>query len=97
MAKAKFEEIYNEMIEMNKKEFAEFEKIHKKFEEEGEKIRKEFNEIGEKIVEIIRIYEQKLCNNSEVGGYGKYAGKLAEKFWDHVRKNFTLIDEVGVY
>lgn len=58
--------------------------------------RAEFNKLGEKILEIVKKYEDILCGRTETSHFGKYSANLSEKFWGELRKNFSLIDEIGV-
>jgi hypothetical protein len=45
---------------------------------------------------IIRRYETRLCGKPEGSGFGRFSGGLSEKFWGLIRKEFPLIDEVGL-
>lgn len=83
------------MVKKNEKLFSDFKRIHDKV--EGDKsLRKEFNQLGEEVTEIIRVYVDDLCRTSEGSGYGNYTSKLSDKFWNEVRKEFPLIDDVGI-
>lgn len=92
----KYQQYYQEMAGQNKEIFAKFKAVHDKFGEDNEKWKKEFNKIGSEVVNIIREWEGRLCLKSQGGRYGKYASNLADKFWGEVRKNYSLIDLVGV-
>lgn len=96
MAKAQFKKVFEDMWSDHKEELEHFLITHAKFAQDPKTNRKEFNKEGEKIIEIIRHYESVLCGRSESSGYGNYTSKLAEKFWNEVRKVFTEIDEVGI-
>lgn len=93
---ARYKEYYSEMVASNKALFDEFKVIHDKYAENDERWKEKFNEVGKKVVEIIRDYEVRLCAHSEGGQYGRYANKLADKFWEEVRKMYPRIDFVGV-
>jgi hypothetical protein len=93
---ARYKEYYNEMIKNNKDVFDAFKTVHDDYMQDEDKWKNQFNEIGKKVVDIIRDYEVRLCAHSEGGQYGKYANKLADKFWDEVRKEYPRIDFVGV-
>ena len=93
---SRYKKLVNEMLEKNKDLFDKFREIHDKFEKDSSKYRKEFNKVGEEVVEVIRVYVDDLCRTSESSGYGNYTSKLAEKFWDEMRKEFVMIDEVGI-
>ena len=84
------------MIDRNKEFFDSFGRLHFEYENDQEGLQDKFNEEGMKALEYIREYEDRLCNQSERGGYSKYTGNLAEKFQGEVRKNYPLIDNVGI-
>ncbi|HRN96465.1 MAG TPA: hypothetical protein PLD54_03400 [Candidatus Levybacteria bacterium] len=95
MAKAKYKEYIQMMNEQYKEVLEEFKEVHDQYVMQPEKWQDEFNTKGEKIREIMRDFELRLCANSEGGQYGKYASKLADKYWDEIRKTFPKIDFVG--
>lgn len=84
------------MLLKYKDDFDNFKVIHDKYLENPKANKKEFNEVGSDLLDIVRRYENILCGHSENGGYGKFSSKLADKFWEEVRKNFPKIDEVGI-
>ena len=84
------------MIDDNKEVFAAFRKLHDEYEHKQEELQDEFNEKGEKILELVREYENRLCRNTERGMYIKFSSKLAEKFQGEVRREFPMIDHVGL-
>lgn len=84
------------MIRQNKQAFDEFKEIHDQFAAQPNKWQAEFNNKGEEIQMIIRRYENQLCQHTENGGFGKFSGGLAEKFWEEIRQMFPKIDEIGV-
>lgn len=96
MAKAKYKEYADMMFEVHKEDFENFKEIHSKFALEPDKYQDEFNEKGKPIQEIIQEFEDKLCRQSEKGGYGVYTSKLAEKFREEVKKAFSEIDKIGI-
>lgn len=91
----KYQEYYRKMLAENAEAFENFAKIHKSYSNDPS-LQDEYNEAGKPIIAIIREYEDRLCRHSEGSGYAAYAGKLAEKFWEEVRRDFPLIDLVGV-
>ena len=91
----KYKEYYLKMLEDNKELFDEFKKVHDKY-QKNDSIQEEYNQAGKPVIEIIREYEDRLCNRSEGSGYGSYAGNLADKFWSEIRGEFPLIDRVGI-
>lgn len=96
MAKTKYKEYVDMMFEVHKEDFDNFKEIHSKFALEPDKYQDEFNEKGKPIQEIIQEFEDKLCRQSEKGGYGVYTSKLAEKFREEVKKTFSEIDKIGI-
>lgn len=84
------------MIETNREAFGEFKKIHALYGLDQDKWQEKFNQEGEKIVKIVKKWEDKLCKQSEKAGYGNYTGGLAEKFQSEVKREFPLIDHVGL-
>lgn len=92
----KYKHFYQLMMEQNKDAFAEFKSIHDAFMLDPEKHRAKFNEVGLPLVDIIRDWERKLCHGMEKGKYANYSARLAEQFWNEVRKTFPKIDEVGI-
>ncbi len=96
MAKTKYKEYADMMFEVHKDDFEKFKEIHSKFALEPEKYQDEFNEKGKPIQEIVQEFEDKLCRQSEKGGYGVYTSKLAEKFRSEVKKTFSEIDKIGI-
>ena len=51
---------------------------------------------GSRVMEMIKDYEDKLCRQSEVGGFGSYTTNLAEKFNEEIKKYFPKIDHIGL-
>ena len=84
------------MIETNREVFGEFKKIHALYDLDQDKWQEKFNQEGEKIVKIVKEWEDKLCKQSEKAGYSNYTGGLAEKFQAEVKKEFPLIDHIGL-
>jgi hypothetical protein len=83
------------MIAQNKQNFDNFKVIHDNFIEDPEKYRAEFNENGRNIQDIVRVYENRLCSQSEGSGYGKFSTKLADKFQAEVKSMFPKFDHIG--
>lgn len=92
----KHQEYLQRMLEINRDAFAEFRRIHEQYALDEASWQKKFNLAGEKIMKIIREWEGKLCQQSEKAGYGNYTGGLAEKFQAEIKKEFPLIDHVGL-
>lgn len=84
------------MINTNQEVFDEFRKVHALYDLDQDKWQEKFNTEGERIVKLVKEWENKLCKQSEKAGYGNYTGTLAEKFQSEVKKEFPLIDHVGL-
>ncbi len=91
----KSQQMFEDMMTYNKDIFDQFKEIHDNYALDPEKCKDEFNEKGQEILRIIRKYENMLCGKSESGMYGKFSSKLADKFWEPIRKLFPKIDFVG--
>lgn len=91
----KFKEYFKRMIEQNKKEFDSFRKIHDEYSLNPNSLQEKYNKEGKKILAIIKEWEGKLCKQQEKA-YSQYSGKLAEKFWGEVRREFPMIDHIGI-
>jgi len=96
MGAVKYKEYYRRMVDANMKLFDDFNLLHNRYRLDMGGVQSEFNKMGEKVMEVIREWEQKLCSQSEKGGYSKFTGNLSEKFMDEVRLHFPLIDRVGI-
>ena len=92
----KYLQVYRDMISQNQEIFDRFGIIHNQYSVEPKKYKDEFNQVGEQAMALIRRYEARLCSHSENSGFGKFSGGLAGKFWERLRSDFPLIDEVGV-
>jgi len=92
----KYQQTFQTMLEENKQLFSEFISIHQKYLLSPRENQGEFNRVGARTISVIKQYENRLCGKSEKGIYANFSGKLAEKFWDLVRKKFPKIDFVGV-
>lgn len=92
----KFTQTFNQMLTDHEALFNKFQAIHDSYKANRKQFQAEFNEIGKEVMEIIREYEDRLCSGMERGVYGKYSDKVAEKFWDRIKKEYPLIELVGV-
>jgi sugar-specific transcriptional regulator TrmB len=92
----KYKEYMQKMLHENREIFDEFKKIHDNYALNSNGLQEEFNKQGEKILEVVREYENRLCSNTERGMYNKFSTGLAQKFQDEVRKEFPMIDHVGL-
>ncbi|NCN03476.1 MAG: hypothetical protein GW942_00185 [Candidatus Pacebacteria bacterium] len=95
MAVAKYKQYYQSMVEQNKQGFAAFKLVHDGF-TQSKVTQENYNKKGLPIVDIIRDWDRRLCSAMGKGAFSKYSEQLSEKFWNEVRKEFPLIDKVGV-
>jgi len=91
-----YKRIFQEMLSTNAELFKAFEETHALYVLEPDANQKRFNEEGEKILEVIREYENRLCNKSQRTGYAAFTTRLAEKFQELVKTRYPKIDHVGV-
>ncbi len=96
MVSVKYKEYYEKMVADHADLFARFEALHARFAADREGHQEEFNQLGEKVMAVVREYEDRLCRQSEKGGFGVFSGGLAEKFQNEVRRHFPLIDHIGI-
>ncbi len=96
MAKAKYKQYYEKMLEKEQALFDEFKPIHDLYKADRNKFQNEFNQVGRKVVEAIHDWERKLCSAMGRTQYAKYSETVSEKFWDLIREDFDQIDMVGV-
>lgn len=92
----KYKDYYKRMLDTHKQEFEAFKIIHDEYEKDEDGMQERFNKDGEKIMEIVNDWENKLCKQSEKGGYGNFTTNLAEKFRGELRKDYPMIDFVGI-
>jgi hypothetical protein len=96
MTGPKYKHFYNLMIEHNKELFERFSEIHQGFTTDPKKWGAQFHIQGRDIQDVMRDWERRLCSGTEKGTYAQYSSKLAEKFWAEIKKEFPLIDQVGL-
>ena len=96
MSSSKYKDYFRRMVEANRESFDSFKAVHNRYSLREEAYQEEFNKEGKKLLPIIQEWENKLCMQSEKAGYGGYTSGLAEKFRAEVKKEFPLIDHVGI-
>jgi hypothetical protein len=92
----KFTQTYNQMTKEHADLFDKFKAVHDQYRLDRKTHQNEFNQLGKQIMEIIREFENRLCAGMERGMYGKFSDKVSEKFWDRIKKDYPLIELVGV-
>lgn len=91
----KYKAYVQKMLDTERELFNKFRPVHDKYVLNSDN-QEELNSIGKEVMSVVKDYEDKLCRQSEVGGYGSYTSTLAEKFMDEVRRHFSHIDSVGI-
>ena len=92
----KYQQTFQDMLDYNADLFSAFTKVHELYVEYPKKYQTQFNELGQDVLEVIRKYENMLCNTSESGKYGKFSSNLSDKFWAVIRGKFPKIDFIGL-
>jgi len=92
----KYKEFYKKLISEHQEEFSEFKKIHDLFAENRMKYQDDYNRQGSDIVDLINLYEKRLCSKMEGSKNSVYSANIAEKYREEIKKDYPLIDLVGV-
>jgi hypothetical protein len=92
----KYREYVKKMLEENPELFENFKKLHDEYALNSDGLQEEFNRQGETVLGVIRDYENRLCLQSEKGGYAKFTPALSEKFQAEIKKIFPMIDHIGL-
>lgn len=80
----------------NERLLARFKPIHDGFATDPATWEEQFHTVGRDVLDAIRDWERRLCAGTERGNFAQYSVKLAEKYWDEVKKDFPLIEQVGL-
>lgn len=96
MAKTKTAQIYNLLKQSQDQLFADFAAVHQNFALNPEVNRTKFNQLGRDFLHLARNWEKRLCGSMERTNNSVYSAKVSENFWDLIRQDFPLIDQVGV-
>lgn len=96
MATQKYKQYYDLMVKNNTQLLADFKKLHDLYATNPEQYQTKFHQEGRDALDVMRSYERKLCAGMERGNNSAYSDKLAEKFWSEIKKDYPLIDQVGV-
>jgi hypothetical protein len=94
----KYEKYYQQMWEAHKNDLASFQEIHDQYQGNQRDItlKQKFDQIGKSIRTIMEEWDARLCQQMEKGKNSVFSSKVSEKFWTEVKKDFPLIDFVGV-
>ncbi|PWU23158.1 hypothetical protein C5B42_03895 [Candidatus Cerribacteria bacterium 'Amazon FNV 2010 28 9'] len=92
----KFQQYYQQMWDQHKDLLSRFLDIHDAYKTNRIAHQQEFNEIGKQARELMEEWDKRLCTQMEKGKNGVFSSKVSEKFWNEVKKDFPLIEMVGV-
>lgn len=94
----KFEKYYQQMWDAHKDILSQFQDIHDKYasNERDTSVKKEFDRIGAQARAVMEEWDSRLCQQMERGHNSVFSAKVSEKFWAEVKKDFQLVDLVGV-
>lgn len=87
---------YQLMKDKNQELFDRFTQVHHQATLNPDKLSPDFHQIGLEVLDTIRFWERKLCSGMERGKFAQFSSTLSDKYWQLVRKEFSLIDKVGV-
>jgi hypothetical protein len=95
---AKYLQYYQLMMEQKGPLFEEFKPVHDAFaaDRTNTVAAETFHVEGQRVVDVVRDWDRRLCAGMGKGKFSQYTQKLSETFWNRVRKDFPLIDLVGV-
>ncbi len=96
MKPPKFQLFYDQVKTANQELFEKFHDLHQLYSAEELQNNSDFHSLGARVRDLLRDTERKLCAGMMRGHYASYSQKVAEKFWDLARKDFPLIDRVGI-
>ncbi len=96
MPAQKYKKYYQLMTEQNQALFDTFQIIHDGFVKQSDTWSDKFHTVGLEIVDVMRFWERKLCAGMERGAHAQYSNRVAEKFWEEIKKRFSHIELVGV-
>jgi hypothetical protein len=98
MAKVKFKQVFETIWNTHKELFQKFFILNNEYSnaQNRQKLEEEFQEIGKQVKDLLVKGEDELCGQMEKSNHRIFSSKLADKYWDEVRKYFKFIDQVGV-
>lgn len=96
MAKSKSQQTYELLKKNQAKVWQQFAAIHQQFSDNPKKYQVEFNRIGRDFVSLVRSYERRLCASMERTNNAVYSTGVSETYWKLIRRDFPLIDQVGI-
>jgi hypothetical protein len=96
MKGTKHQVYYDRAKAQNQALFDSFKEIHDLYVFNPAKWEQQFNTQGLPVLDILRATERQLCAGMERGKFGAFSNKVAEKFWQTVKKEYSHIEFVGV-
>lgn len=96
MAMPKYKQYVSEMFDKHHELFDTFQPIHDGYKTDRKAWSAKFHSEGAAVIALMREWEQRLCAGMERGKNALYSSKVAEKYWDEVKKRFSHIQLVGV-
>lgn len=91
----KHDRYYQLMLDANQPLFDSFAQASQDF-QAANITQEQFDVVGRNVLDVVHFWERKLCSGMERGRHSQYSANLAEKFWQHVRSDYPLIDQVGI-
>ncbi len=94
----KYEKYYQQMWEAHKNDLSSFQEVHDQYQanQRNMTLKKEFDQVGKTVRTIMEEWDARLCQQMEKGKNSVFSSKVSEKFWSEVKKDFPLVDLVGV-
>lgn len=94
----KYEKYYQQMWDTHKSDLSSFQEVHDQYQanQRNMTIKQEFDRVGKTVRTIMEEWDARLCQQMEKGKNSVFSSKVSEKFWSEVKKDFPLVDLVGV-
>ncbi len=94
----KFAKYYQQMWDTNTQVLSKFQDAHDAYKtnQKDKTLKEEFDSWGKLAREIMEDWDRRLCMQMEKGYNGMFSSKVSEKFWSEIKKDFPLVDLVGV-
>lgn len=94
----KYTKYYQQMWDLHKNILSTFQEVHDQYQKQPKekKLKESFDTIGKQAREVMEDWDKRLCMQMEKGYNGVFSSKVSEKFWTEIKKDFPLVDLVGV-
>ena len=92
----KYKQVYIDTLKAHRAEFESFRVIHDLFKADQKKYSKHYNIQGKKIRDYLDRAVNILCGKTESSGHGAFSSVLADRFWEEVRRDYPMVDFIGV-